>query len=150
MSSKENELVKNNFNFGLEDDFDILCNMVSVLPREYGCVTEVAEPEDYEEDDMARHKLVCYFVMNNNCIEEKNVFFERPHKGMKSHFKPLFIRAKVEKAAVNKILVDGEVAVNLMPHFLLEKIGKFDIDLRPHNTVLSNYKGKTGQTMRAI
>lgn len=69
---------------------------------------------------------------------------------MKSHLKPVFIRVKVEKATVNKILVDGRPAVNLMPHFLLGKIGKFDIDLRPHNMVLSNYDGKTCQTMGVI
>lgn len=83
--------------------------------------------------------------MNNICIEKKNTFFETPYEGMKSHLKPLFIRAKV-----NKILVDGGAVVNLMPHFLLEKNGKFDTDLRPHNMVLSKYNGNTCQTMKVI
>lgn len=51
---------------------------------------------------------------------------------------------------MNKIMVDGGAAVNLMLHILLAKIGKFDTDLRLHNMVLSNYKGKTGQAMRVI
>lgn len=51
---------------------------------------------------------------------------------------------------MNKILVDGGAVVNLMPHFLLVKIGKFDIDLRHHNMVFSNYEGKTGQTTGVI
>lgn len=51
---------------------------------------------------------------------------------------------------MNKILVDSGAAVNLMPHFLLEKIGKYDTDLMPHNMVLSNYEGKSGQTMGVI
>lgn len=36
----------------------MLCNMVLVLSREYDCVTEVSEPTDYEDEEMARHKLV--------------------------------------------------------------------------------------------
>ena len=53
--------------------------MVYVLPREYDCVTEVVEPEDCEEEEMDKHKLVCYFVMDNECIEEHNAFFKRTH-----------------------------------------------------------------------
>lgn len=79
--SKEDELVTNIFDFGPEDDFDVLCNMVSILPREYDCVIEVVEPEDCKEEEMARHKLVCYFVMKNGCIQEQNSFFERPVRG---------------------------------------------------------------------
>lgn len=61
---------------------------------------------------------------------------------MKSHMKPLFIRAKVKYMMVNKILVDGGAVMNIMPHFLLKKIGKYDTDVRPYNMVLSNYEGE--------
>lgn len=37
-----------------------------------------------------------------------------------------------------------------MPHSLLRKIGKSDIDLRPHNIALSNYEGKTLHSLCAI
>ena len=40
------------------------------------------------------------------------------------------------------MLVDGGVALNLMLYFLLNKIGKFDTDLRPYNMAMSNYEGK--------
>lgn len=139
---KEDELVTDTFDLGSHDDFNAICNMVSVLLREYDCAMEVSEPMDFDEDKMARHKPVCYFVMNTDCIKEKNIFFERLDEGMKSQLKPLFIRAKVENTIVNKILVDGGVVVNLLPNFLLRKIGKYDIDLRLHNMVLSNYEGK--------
>lgn len=89
-------------------------------------------------------------VDETRCIEEYNAFFERPREGMKIHLKPLFIRVKVENTMVNKILVDEGATINLMPIFLLEKIGKFDTNLRPHNMVLSNYEGKTGQTIGLI
>lgn len=48
----------------------------------------------------------------------------------------------MEKATVNKILVDGGASVSLMPPFLLEKTRKYDTNLWSHNMVLSNYNGK--------
>ncbi|XP_050916744.1 uncharacterized protein LOC127131899 [Lathyrus oleraceus] len=69
---------------------------------------------------------------------------------MQNHLKPLYIRAKVGHVGVNKVLVDGGAAVNLMPQFMLKKIGMFDTDVKPHNMVLSNYEGKIGQTLGVI
>ena len=106
--------------------------------------------DSYAEAEMAAHKPVCYYVMNNGCVEEQNAFFERPDEAMKSHLKPLFITGKVENVPVNKILVDCGATVNLMPHFMLKKIGKFDTDTKPHNMVLSNYEGKVGTTLGVI
>lgn len=93
-----------------------------MLLREYDCIIEVTELVDCDKEEMGRHKFVCYFMMNNSCIKEKNVFFVKPHEVMKSHLKPLFIKGKVEDTIVNNILVDGAAAVNLMSHFLLRKI----------------------------
>lgn len=56
----------------------------------------------------------------------------------------------MEDAGVNKILVDGGTAVNLMMQFRLKRIGKFETDLRPNNMVLSNYEGKIGHTLGVI
>lgn len=66
---------------------------------------------------------------------------------MKNHLKPLLIRAKVERVTTNKVLVDCGATVNIMPHHLLKKIGKYDIDLTSHNVILSDYRSKTGSTM---
>lgn len=38
-----------NFDSGSKDDFDVLCNMVSVFPREYDFVTKFSKPKDCEE-----------------------------------------------------------------------------------------------------
>lgn len=70
------------------------------------------------------------------------MFFERLDTGMTNNLKPLFIRAYVENVRRNNVLINGGATVNLMPHILIKKIGKYDIDLRPHNMVLSNYEGK--------
>lgn len=76
-------------------DSDSDASLDSILPREYDQVMEVEEPEDMAEMEMAKHKLVCYYIMNNGCVEEQNAFFEWPDESMKIHLKPLFIRGKV-------------------------------------------------------
>ncbi|XP_050902792.1 uncharacterized protein LOC127115248 [Lathyrus oleraceus] len=120
------------------------------MPREFDRITEVEDNGIITKREMAAHKPVCYYVMNNDCVEEQNAFFERPSEAMKSHLKPLFITGKVEDVPVNKILVDCGANVNLMPHHMLRKIGKYDTDAKPHNMVLTNYEGKVGSTMGAI
>lgn len=69
---------------------------------------------------------------------------------MKKHHKPLFIWVKLKWVGINKDLGDNGFAVNLMPNFLLKKISKNDMDLRPYNMVLFNYKGKTSKALRFI
>ena len=69
---------------------------------------------------------------------------------MNHHLKPLFIQAKINGVSVNKVLVDGGATVNLLPQSLLGKIGLVDTDLKPHNVVLTNYEGTTGNSLGAI
>lgn len=61
---------------------------------------------------------------------------------MKSHLKPLFIKAKVDNHGVNKVLVDSGALVNLMTHSPLTKIGKFDTDLSLITLYFPNMKAK--------
>ena len=89
---------------------------------------------------MAKHRPVCYYLMNNGCVEEQNAFFERPTEAMKNHLKPLFIRAKLGEATINKILVDCGATINIIPQGMLRQLGKEDEDIKPHNMVLSNYE----------
>jgi len=42
----------------------------------------------------------------------------------------------VDEIGVNKVLVDGGAAVNLMPQSLLKRIGKTDKDLKSHNVIM--------------
>ncbi|XP_050915465.1 uncharacterized protein LOC127130515 [Lathyrus oleraceus] len=147
---REDDEITDNFESDSEESFNVICNVVSVLPRDYDRVMEVEDEEDEMEEELMAHRPVCYYVMNNGCVEEQNAFFERPDDSMKAHLKPLFIKGKVENIGVNKILVDGGAAVNLMPHFMLKRIGKDDSDAKPHNMVLSNYEGKVGTTIGVI
>jgi len=40
--------------------------------------------------------------------------------------------------------------VNLLPHFLLKKIGLSESNLKPHNVVLCNYEGKSGSSFGVV
>lgn len=133
------------------EDFIVNCDIMSVLPKEYDMVSEVSEAdEDFVLDETAEDKPLCYYVMNNGVVEEQKAMFENPSPGMTYHLKPLFIRVKVDGVSVNKVFVDGGATVNLMPNTLFKKMGKGDADLRQHNMVLSNYEGKTSNTLRVI
>jgi len=93
---------------------------------------------------MEKYKPMCCYVTNYGYGNQQKASLEKPNDSMKIHHKPLFIQGKFDDIRVNKVLVDGGVAVNLMPQSLLKRIGKCDGDLKPNNIVLSNYKGKTG------
>lgn len=88
--------------------------------------------------------------MSSGGMEEEDIVFKKLDEAMNKHLKPLFVLAKVNKMGVKKVLVDGRVAVNMMLHFLLKKIGKMDIDLRPYNKVFSDYEGKPTKDLRVI
>lgn len=119
------------------DDFVVNYNIVSVLPAKYDMVFEVSETEeDFMPAEKVGGKPLCYYFMNSDIVEEQRATFERPSPRMMYHLKPLFIQAKVDGINVNKVFIDGGVAVNLMPHTLFKKMGRGDEDLRQHNMVL--------------
>lgn len=122
-----------------------------MFPAEYDRVSEVYESEEaYVHDEVANQKPLCYYVMNNNFVEEKQAIFERPDPGMMYHLKPLFIREKVDDMAINKVFIDGGATVNMMPHSLSKKMVKTNEDLRPHNMVLSKYDNKTRHNLSVM
>src|SRR4051812_10750769 len=140
-SWKEDDKLTNDFDSDGVSSINFTCNRVSALPHEFYQETEVEDCEEVGVEEMDKHRPMCYYVLNNGVVEEQNAFFERPDQGMRNHLKPLYIRAKIENVGINKVLVDGGAAVNLMPQYMLKRIGMFDTDIRPHNMVLSNYLG---------
>lgn len=100
-----------------DPDFDVICNVVSILPAEYDMVSEVeASEDDFNLEDMQKYQPMCYYVTNDGCESERKATSEKPDSSMKNHLKPLFIQAKVDEVNINKVFVDGGVAVNLMPY----------------------------------
>lgn len=109
-------MVSNNFEDSSEDDLIIHCNIVSALPVEYDCISEVSKAKDeIEIEEAVSQKHLYYYVMCYGVIKEQQTVFEKPKARMMNHHKPLFIRTKVDGFPVNKVFVDGGAALNLMP-----------------------------------
>jgi len=100
-----------------------------VLPIKYDVPSEVNEVESDFTEEMAIHRPLCDYVMNNGCVEDQHAVFERPDVSMRLHLKPLFIQAKINGVGVNKVLVDGGATINLLPQCFLKNIGLVEVDL---------------------
>ncbi|KAH7844531.1 hypothetical protein Vadar_029054 [Vaccinium darrowii] len=70
-----------------------------------------------------------------------SVLFEKPDPLMTQHLRPLYIQGHLDGIPVNRILVDNGSAANLMPHFMLVKLGKGDQDLLPSSASISDFAG---------
>jgi hypothetical protein len=66
----------------------------------------------------------------------KEAAFTKPKESV-NHLKPLFMRGHIDGIPIAKMLVDGGVAVNLMPYSLYRKLGKQDDELVKTNMTLS-------------
>ncbi|KAH7858385.1 hypothetical protein Vadar_023231 [Vaccinium darrowii] len=70
-----------------------------------------------------------------------SVLFEKPDPMMTQHLRPLYIQGHLDGIPVNRILVDNGSAANLMPRFMLVKLGKGDQDLLPSSASISDFAG---------
>ncbi|KAH7856803.1 hypothetical protein Vadar_005701 [Vaccinium darrowii] len=70
-----------------------------------------------------------------------SVLFEKPDPLMTQHLRPLYIQGHLDGIPVNRILVDNGSAANLMPRFMLVKLGKEDQDLLPSSASISDFAG---------
>ncbi|XP_020203117.1 uncharacterized protein LOC109788722 [Cajanus cajan] len=64
---------------------------------------------------------------------------------MKGHLKPLLSTLMIEGHEVNKVLVDGGAAVNILSRTMQKRFGKITADFKPHNILISDYAGKSSQ-----
>lgn len=125
ISTKDNDMLTNNFETGFNDKLDIICNVVTILPIEFERATEVTEEDDVcLSKEITDHQPMCYYIISNGGVKEENDIFMKPDEDMKKHLKSLFIQVKVNGVGVNKVLVDGGATFNLIPKFLLKRIGK--------------------------
>lgn len=86
-----------------EPDFDVICNVLSILSLEYDVVSKVEESkDDFDPEDMEKYGPMCYYVKNYGCVDKQKAMFEKPDGAMKSHLKPLFIQEKVDDIGVRK------------------------------------------------
>jgi len=58
-----------------EPDFDVICNLVSLLPSEYDMISEVDDlEEEFDPKGMEEYKSMCYFLNNGSEDIQKAIF----------------------------------------------------------------------------
>lgn len=66
----DEEIVSNDFDYGQEHDFDLICNMIYVLPLMYDTLSKVIKEECGLAEEMATHKPLSYYVMDDGSVNE--------------------------------------------------------------------------------
>ena len=66
------------------------------------------------------------------------------------HLKELFLKGFVDGKPVIKMLVDGGVAVNIMPYVMLRKLGKNQDDLTKTDMMLKDFEGVVSPALGAL
>ena len=81
---------------------------------------------------------------------DENVIFEKPDEVMKSHLRPMHIKADIARKMVNRVLVDGGAGINLLPESMLIKFERTVDQLIKENVVVTNFIGKTSTSKGII
>ena len=138
----EDDLLIENFETGFDDDLEAILGadfigMVTILPAEFGDVTELENQDDNRFDVFPRQE--CLFLDEDS---NDNMLFERPNEVMKAHLLPPHIKANISGKMVNCVLVDRGAAINLLPESMLIKFGKIVDQLIKSNIVVTDFIGK--------
>jgi hypothetical protein len=112
-------------------------NMVVFQPKEFMATIDL---------DVSNEEL----GMDQWTLEPRQAIFEKPEDEKRQHLKALFLKGFVNGKPVIRMLVDGGVAVNLMPYTMLCKIGNFDEDLTQTDMMLVDFEGNVSLAQGAI
>ncbi|RYR39064.1 hypothetical protein Ahy_A09g044481 [Arachis hypogaea] len=119
------------FNEGDDD----MVGMISIIPTEYLGECESNPDEDYDQEDEEAFSFIH--------IEDEPGFFPRPTERQMSHLRPLHIVAVVNGFKINKVLIDGGIAISLLPERMLGKVGKHFEELVLTNIVVTDFSGNS-------
>jgi hypothetical protein len=73
------------------------------------------------------------------------VIFEKPRGRNYKHLKALYLKGSINGQPVNKMLVNTDAAVNIMPYSVLHRLGRSTGDLIKTNVTLSDFNGQTSE-----
>nr|KYP31280.1 hypothetical protein KK1_048525 [Cajanus cajan] len=102
---------------------------------------EVIHREDFFDDPNYESKIIWVNQILRVIPKFNSAVFDSPMEEMKGHLKPLLLTLMIEEQEVNKVLVDGGAAVNILPKTMLKMFGKSLAHLKPHNLMISDYVG---------
>ena len=139
----EDDLLTENFETGFDNDLEAILGadfiiMVTNLPAEFKDSVGIEGCDDDCFDVFPGQE--CLFLGEDYA---ENVLFERLDEVMMSHLRPLHIKADIAGKMVNWVLVDGGVAINLLPKSMLIKFRKTVDQLMKANIVVTDFTDKT-------
>jgi len=83
-------------------------------------------------------------------LDPMTAIFEKPADNERQHLKALFVKGRVYGQPMTKILVDGGVAINIMPYAVYRKLGKGDQYLTKTDMMLKDFEGNVSPVKGAI
>ncbi|CAL8175364.1 unnamed protein product [Prunus armeniaca] len=72
-------------------------------------------------------------------LAAEQFWFSKPTNELANHLRPLFITANFGGIPIPKVMVDEGAAINLLPHRLLNKMGRKEKDLIPTRLSVTNF-----------
>lgn len=152
ISSKKQEvkeMISNCFEYSFEDSLEAIYGVIWILPAEYAeddqnrHILRDYVKEDYFDDPCLRPKVVWVTQVSSFTLHQNATVFDPPSDDMSYHMKSLHLTAMVEDQVINKILVDGGDAFNILPRSMLWRLGRNAEDSISHNIVVSYFCGKS-------
>jgi len=83
-------------------------------------------------------------------LDPMTTIFEKPSDDERQHLKALFIKGRVDAQPISKILINGGVAINIMPYAVYRKLGKGDQDLTKTDMMLKDFEANVSPVKGAI
>ncbi|XP_020106673.1 uncharacterized protein LOC109722906 [Ananas comosus] len=119
--------------------------MVYALPQSFKAeLIEYEEFKEKEEDGLKVAQLQLEDVQPADAV-----VFEKPSAMQTRFIRPLFIKALIECRPVGRVMVDGGAMVNVMPTVFFKKLGKDEDELKPMDTIMTDFSGN-GQQARGV
>nr|CAD1833859.1 unnamed protein product [Ananas comosus var. bracteatus] len=144
-TAKESEEKKQRIQSKSADEGPADVNMVYTLPQSFK-----AEYIEYDEETVDEEVGL---TMDQLQLEDAKpadaVVFEKPSAMQTRFVRPLFIRALIEGRPVGRVMVDGGAMVNVMPTSFFRKLGKGEDELKPTDTIMTDFTG-SGQQARGV
>ena len=130
----------------LDEDMDIDAFKIEGEPLYYRCATtSVMLPQEFMMQDAEKsgshdtwgatssresvEHLSGVVIQAIRPDQPKRVILEKPSLEMTKHIKPLYIKAHLNSKPFSRNLVDNRSAINVIPHRLLNTLGKSEEDL---------------------
>ena len=70
-------------------------------------------------------------------IYSERIFFKNPSLALANHLKPIYVTSHLEEVPSKRVLIDGGVAVNVLPLKQMKKLCRSEEDLIPTDLTVS-------------